>query len=99
MKIASLIVTYHNSENIIQLLDSLINQTYPLDEVIVYDNNSSDSTPELIKKYSKKVTLFESKANIGLGGAQAYGINFAFNQKLFESIRNKYSLLFSLLNI
>ncbi len=80
MKIASLIVTYHNSENIIQLLDSLINQTYPLDEVIVYDNNSSDSTPELVKKYSKKVTLFESKANIGLGGAQAYGINYAFNQ-------------------
>ncbi len=59
---ASVIVPAYNAETTInKLLDSLINLNFPKDkyEIIIVDNNSTDKTREIVKKYP--VTLIEQK--------------------------------------
>lgn len=56
--IISVIITTKNEErNIENCLKSVLEQTYPCDkiEIIVVDNNSTDRTKEIAKRYTKKV--------------------------------------------
>lgn len=56
----SVIVPVYNDRNYIgKLIESLLDQDYPegLIEIIIIDNNSSDDTKEIVRKYS--VTLLE----------------------------------------
>lgn len=48
IKIAAVVVTYNRKNLLIECLDSLINQTYPLDAIYIIDNASTDGTPELL---------------------------------------------------
>lgn len=43
--------TYNGETNLIDQLDSIKNQSYPISEVIIADDGSTDQTIELIKKY------------------------------------------------
>lgn len=59
----SVIVPVFNDEKRIEIcIKKLLNQTYPKDkyEIIIVDNNSTDNTPNIIKKYPVKL-LFERK--------------------------------------
>ena len=47
--------TYNGEKYIREQLDSILNQTYPPHELIIQDDCSTDSTPEIIKEYAKKV--------------------------------------------
>lgn len=84
-KIASVIVTYNNSDNIEKLLDSLLTQSKPIEEIIVVDNASSDGTPQMVKKRFPKVTLLANASNTGVGGGYAQGMEYAY-QKGYEWI-------------
>jgi len=54
--LVSVIVPTKNSEKFIgQCLESIKNQTYKNLEIIVVDNNSTDNTKEIAKKYTDKV--------------------------------------------
>ncbi|MFX0134838.1 MAG: glycosyltransferase [Candidatus Hodarchaeota archaeon] len=62
----SVVIPVYNREKILrQCLNSVLNQTYNNYEVIVVDNNSTDNTKKIIKKFQKKNKkikyLFESK--------------------------------------
>lgn len=46
--IAAVVVTYNRKSLLIECLDALMNQTYPLDAIYIIDNASSDGTPELL---------------------------------------------------
>ncbi len=46
--------TYNGEKYIEEQLDSIINQTYTRIEVIVVDDNSTDSTFDIISTYSKR---------------------------------------------
>lgn len=48
MKIAAVVVTFNRKNLLIECLDSLINQTYPLDAIYIIDNASTDGTPEFL---------------------------------------------------
>lgn len=54
-KVSAIVTTRNSARTLERLLKSLKNQTYKNLEVIVVDNNSSDGTVEIAKKYTKKV--------------------------------------------
>ncbi|GAH69861.1 unnamed protein product, partial [marine sediment metagenome] len=49
-KIATNVVTYNRKLMLGECLDSLLNQTYPLDAIYIIDNASTDGTPEFLKQ-------------------------------------------------
>ena len=54
-KVSLGIPLYNESEFLEETLDSLLNQTYKEIEIIAIDNNSTDKSFEILKKYSKKI--------------------------------------------
>ena len=94
-KIACVIVTYNNANGIGKTLDSLFSQKYPLEEIIIVDNASSDGTAALIKKNYPNVTLFAKESNTGIGGGCATGMGYAHEKKydwiwIYKKYTNKY---------
>ncbi|MFS8159585.1 MAG: glycosyltransferase, partial [Candidatus Roizmanbacteria bacterium] len=57
MKVSVIVTTKNEEKNIENCLHSVKKQSYPQDdiEIIVVDNNSSDKTKKLAKKYTKNV--------------------------------------------
>lgn len=56
MKVSLAMSTYCGEKYIVEQLDSIKNQTYKIDEVIISDDCSTDSTAEIIEKY-----IFDNK--------------------------------------
>ena len=50
MRVTAVVVTYNRQELLTRSLDALLNQTRPLDLILVIDNASTDSTPSLFNK-------------------------------------------------
>lgn len=74
--LVSIIIPTKNSANFLaKCLDSLKKQTYNKIEIIVVDNNSSDKTKDIARKYTKKVYNHgpERSAQVNYGVAQAKG--------------------------
>jgi glycosyltransferase involved in cell wall biosynthesis len=62
---------------------SVLNQTYPNIELILVDDASSDSTPEIISKFSKvdsRIRVFTNENNLKLPGS----LNVGFRESLGE---------------
>lgn len=51
MKISVAMATYNGEKYLIEQLDSLRDQTMPIDELIFTDDGSKDNTPAMIRKY------------------------------------------------
>src|SRR3712207_3826664 len=64
------IVTWNHANSIRATIESIIHQTYRNFELVVFDNNSSDTTVEIIESLSDqlKITLIKSKENTGFCG-------------------------------
>lgn len=60
MKISLVLCTYNGEKYIIEQLDSLREQTYPLDEVIIRDDCSLDKTADIIREYIENYQLKET---------------------------------------
>lgn len=73
-KISVVIPAYNEGEFIVPTLKSLINQTYKNFEIIVVDNNSSDSTGEVAASYGARVV---KEATKGVAAARAKGFSEA----------------------
>ncbi len=72
----SIIITSKNEEKVInRLFKSIFKQTYKNFEVILVDNNSTDNTKEIAKKYKVKFHNFgpERSAQRNLGAKQSAG--------------------------
>ena len=55
MATLSVVVPAHNEEsNLNECLNKLLDQTLPIDEIIVVDNNSTDATAQIIDEYSAR---------------------------------------------
>jgi glycosyltransferase involved in cell wall biosynthesis len=55
MKISVIIPTYNESENLPNLLECLSKQTLRDFEIVIADNNSTDKTRNIAKKYGAKI--------------------------------------------
>ncbi len=68
-KLVSIAMTTYNGEKYIQKqLESILNQTYSILEIIICDDMSKDRTVEIIKEYAKKdsrIKLYINEKNLG----------------------------------
>ena len=53
MKLSVVIPYYSHAEYIGKSIESIMNQSYNCYELIIFDNNSKDSSVEVIKSYIK----------------------------------------------
>jgi len=68
--LVSIITPMYNSENfIIQAIESVLSQTYANWELLIIDDNSNDSSVEIVKKYSKQDQRIKYFLNIEDSGA------------------------------
>jgi glycosyltransferase involved in cell wall biosynthesis len=85
--LVSIIVTAHNTEEYIEAcLESLINQTYQNKEIIIVDDLSTDSTPEIIQRIAKSNRRIQSRrlnSNLGTYFAKNLGIRESRGEILF----------------
>ncbi|MDP9068353.1 MAG: glycosyltransferase family 2 protein [Actinomycetota bacterium] len=66
-RISAVIVTHNRKRSLGIVLDRL--QQHPVDEVIVFDNGSTDGTAEYVEsRGDARVRVLRSDSNIGLGG-------------------------------
>jgi len=73
--LVSVVIPVYNSERYLEeCLNSVISQTYQNIEIITIDDGSTDSSLEILKKYSDKVHVFSQKNN-GLASALNLGIS------------------------
>ncbi len=60
--------TYNGAEYVREQLDSIINQIYKHLEIIIVDDNSSDTTPQIIESYKQKdsrINFYQNKERLG----------------------------------
>lgn len=75
MPTVSVVIPLYNAEKTIQAtLDSVFQQTFSDFELIVIDDGSTDSSPEIVKVYSDKRLHLFSFANSGAAAARNQGI-------------------------
>ncbi len=74
MKISVVIPAYNEEKRIDACLESLMKQKIMPDEIIVVDNNSTDSTKEIVKKYPVKIVTEKKQ---GMIPARNRGFNTA----------------------
>lgn len=71
----SVVIPAHNEEEFLEMcLKSVINQVEKADEIIVVDNNSTDKTAEIARKYKVKLV---SETKQGISYARNKGFNSA----------------------
>lgn len=83
-KVAALVVTYNRKEKLAKNIESLLKQSYQLNEIYIIDNNSTDGTEEFINNIIKDNTLIKYvklPENIGGSGGFSKGIEIIINNK------------------
>lgn len=84
------IAAYNNSNNLVNLLDSINEISFNFD-ILFIDDNSTDNTYEVVKNYylhkkiNKNVNLLKNKKNYGYAGSQKIAYSLLREQ---ESVKN-----------
>jgi dolichol-phosphate mannosyltransferase len=89
-KILVFTATYNEAENISLLLEKIL-KTCPSADILVIDDNSPDSTSDIIEKlmtFHKNIFLIKRKSKLGLDTAHKEGYEF--------SIKNDYDYLITM---
>lgn len=80
-KVICVVVTYNRKELLAECLDALLAQTRLPEEIIVFNNCSSDKTEELFEKGAKYdreiIKIFNSEKNLGGAGGFSEGMRLA----------------------
>lgn len=66
IKISVAMATYNGESYIFQQLESILNQSVPVDEIIVVDDNSSDKTRKIIESLNcPQIRVYKNERNLG----------------------------------
>ena len=57
MRLSIVLSTYNGEAYITEQLDSILNQTRKADEVLIFDDCSTDNTPQIIEQFISEHTL------------------------------------------
>lgn len=72
--VSVVLCTYNGEKFIREQLDSILNQTYPVDELIIQDDGSNDDTLDIIREYQKKYSQIKLYCN-----ESPLGFNYNFS--------------------
>jgi glycosyltransferase involved in cell wall biosynthesis len=82
MLVSVLINNYNYSSYLRECIDSVLSQTYPTIEIIVYDDGSKDNSIEVLKEYGELITVI---ANPNFGSFPSFNQGNAINQSFLIS--------------
>ena len=82
MKVSVIIPCYNVENTIERCLESVMNQTYPIYEIICVEDHSTDGTLEILKKY-QGIRLIVHEKNMGLGITRGDGISAALGDYIY----------------
>jgi GT2 family glycosyltransferase len=75
------IIPVHNRrEYTLECLHGLLNQTYPVEEVIVVDDGSNDNTADAIAEKYPQVTILQGDGNLWWVGSANKGLEYALSR-------------------
>lgn len=88
-KVGVVLVTYNRLTCLKNVIQGLDNQSYPIEKILVFDNNSEDGTIDYLKnngffeyddfKNNKSKLFYQSQENIGGAGGFSEGVKLAQN--------------------
>jgi len=78
MKISVIIPTYNRYELLKRAIQSILNQTYSVDEIIVVDDGSTDNTKDIQNDFPEIIYIYQK--NSGVSAARNIGIQRAKNE-------------------
>ena len=84
IKFSVVIPLYNKEEDIINTIDSVLNQSYSADEIIVVDDGSTDMSVDAVKSYFGDTITLISQKNSGETAARNRGLH---------AVRNEYVAL------
>lgn len=70
-KVSIVMCTYNGALYIKEQIDSILDQTYPIHELIIQDDGSQDDTVQIIKEYTAKydfIHLYQNEKQKGING-------------------------------
>lgn len=71
------LVTYNSAKDISACLTAVLKQTYPIEQIIVIDNDSRDETLEKLHAFQDNIQLVVNKVNNGFAGAHNQAIQLS----------------------
>lgn len=80
MKITAIVPTFNRAPHLATTIESILNQSYKIDEIIVIDDGSTDDTQKLLHRF-KDLTIVKT-SNEGVSHARNIGIKEAKNEWL-----------------
>lgn len=77
-KISVVIPTYNREYCIRRSIESVLKQTYPVYEVVIVDDGSTDNTLEVVKEIAdNRINYYKTDGNKGAGAARNFGVKMA----------------------
>jgi GT2 family glycosyltransferase len=84
--VASVTTAYNGAHTLSRHIDALLEQSRPLQEIIVVDNASTDETRSVLAARYPQVTILCMTENLGTGGGLAAGLAYAAREKKYDWI-------------
>jgi len=79
-KVAIIILNWNRVRDTIECLESVAKVDYPLFEIVVVDNGSTDGSPEAISQLFPDFSLIVNEENVGYAEGNNVGIRYALTQ-------------------
>jgi len=79
-KFSVIIPVKNNGHTICRAINSVLNQDYPVDEIIIVDGHSTDDGPEKIRQYTENQIRFTIQPGTGVSEARNIGVDLARNE-------------------
>ena len=79
-KVSVIIPNYNYEKYIIERIDSILFQTYPIYELIILDDCSKDNSVEVVKQLMKKdprINLYQNKETKGTLYSKSLGVKYS----------------------
>ncbi|WP_169083628.1 glycosyltransferase family 2 protein [Paenibacillus sp. PL91] len=68
------IVTYNSAKDIESCIHAVMQQSFPVERIVVIDNASTDGTPERVRRFADNVHFIANEVNNGFAGGQNQAI-------------------------
>jgi glycosyltransferase involved in cell wall biosynthesis len=75
--IAVVIPTYNRANTIVASIESVLSQSYPINEILIVDDHSTDDTIKQLDKFKDDIIILRTKNRLGAQAARNIGIKAA----------------------